>query len=262
MSSASNQLADSLRDGMLNNNDPKMVAAALPSYLLLLDGMLHKDNKDASLARSASQLNSAYANLSINDKDQAKLLTQKALSYAQQSACLEFSTLCSLENLSFNDLQKQLQKTDESHVEALYALGTAWSSWIQARSDDWNAIAKLAKAKAFLQRVHQLNPKYQQAGAALYLGVMEALVPPAMGGKPDLSKQYFEQALRLADPENLTVPVYYARYYARLMFDQELHDQLLKKVIAANPKADGLTLMNTIAQREAKILLAQSSDYF
>lgn len=262
MNNASNRLADSVRDGMLNNNDPEMVAAALPAYLLMLDGMLHGDNKDASLVRAASQLNSAYAGLFVEDEAQAMLLTQKSLDYAQQAACLDFAGLCNLNDLPFEIFHKQLQQADASQVEALYALGVAWSGWLQARSGDWNAIAKLSQAKALLKRVNQLDPGYQQAGAALYLGVMEALVPPAMGGKPDVAREYFEQALRLADPSNLTVPVYYARYYARLMFDQHLHDRLLKAVISADPRAEGLTLMNTIAQREATQLLAQSPEYF
>ncbi len=262
MNNASNHLANSIRVGMLNNNDPEIVEAALPAYLLMLDGLLHDDKQDARLARATSQLNSAYAAMFVEDEAQAKLLTQKAFDYAQQAACIDFSALCNLNDLSFDAFIKQLEQADESQIEAIYSLGVAWSGRIQAHSEDWNAIAGLSRAKALLQRVNQLDPAYQQAGAALYLGVMEALVPPAMGGKPDVARHFFEQAMHIAGQSNLTVPVYYARYYARMMFDQELHDRLLKRVISANPRAEGLTLKNTIAQREAKMLLAESPEYF
>jgi hypothetical protein len=54
----------------------------------------------------------------------------------------------------------------------------------------------------------------------------------------------------------------YAQYYARLVFDQELHDRLLNEVIGAPPEAPKLTLTNVLAQERAKALLASGKDYF
>ena len=56
--------------------------------------------------------------------------------------------------------------------------------------------------------------------------------------------------------------VLYAKQYARLMFDQELHDRLLNEAIAADPEAEGLTMINYLAQRQAAELLAESADFF
>jgi hypothetical protein len=53
-----------------------------------------------------------------------------------------------------------------------------------------------------------------------------------------------------------------ARRYARLVFDRELHDRLCREVIDADPEAAGLTLVNIVAQEEAKELLESSEDYF
>jgi hypothetical protein len=53
-----------------------------------------------------------------------------------------------------------------------------------------------------------------------------------------------------------------AEFYARLVFDRELHDRLLGEVLAADPKAPGYTLMNTLAQQRANQLLASGKDYF
>ena len=53
-----------------------------------------------------------------------------------------------------------------------------------------------------------------------------------------------------------------ASEYARLAFDRELHDRLCREVIEADPVAPGLTLANTLAQDEARVLLADSQDYF
>ena len=56
--------------------------------------------------------------------------------------------------------------------------------------------------------------------------------------------------------------VEYARRYGRLMFEQELHHQLLTEVLAADPIEPGLTLLNSWAQQQAAALLEDESDYF
>ncbi len=58
------------------------------------------------------------------------------------------------------------------------------------------------------------------------------------------------------------VRVLYAKHYARLVFDKDLHDRLLNEVIAADPHAPGLTLINVLAQEQAHELLESGKDYF
>ena len=53
-----------------------------------------------------------------------------------------------------------------------------------------------------------------------------------------------------------------AEHYARLLFDQELHDRLLAEVLAADPREPGFTLMNVLAQERAKALVESGKDYF
>ena len=60
----------------------------------------------------------------------------------------------------------------------------------------------------------------------------------------------------------LMAKVVYAEQYAKLVFDQRLHDALLNSVLAADPIAPNLTLINTLAQERAKQLMMESNDYF
>ena len=83
-----------------------------------------------------------------------------------------------------------------------------------------------------------------------------------MGGKPDLARDYFDQAIILSNGNNLMVKTLYARYYARMVFDQELHDKLLNEVLASPTTAPGMTLINTLAQEQARQLLDKSADFF
>jgi hypothetical protein len=58
------------------------------------------------------------------------------------------------------------------------------------------------------------------------------------------------------------VKVEYARRYARLVFDRELHDRLLREVIDAPAEAPNLTLFNVLAKQQAHELLQSAEDYF
>jgi hypothetical protein len=66
----------------------------------------------------------------------------------------------------------------------------------------------------------------------------------------------------LSGGRNLMVKVLYARQYARLVFDRPLHDRLLREVVEADPEAAGLVLGNTLAQEQARRLLAEADEYF
>ena len=83
-----------------------------------------------------------------------------------------------------------------------------------------------------------------------------------MGGKPDLAKQHFEQAISYSGGDNLMVKTLFARYYARMVFDQKLHDDLLQDVLKSPAEKPGLTLINTLAKDQAQQLLNESSEFF
>ena len=150
----------------------------------------------------------------------------------------------------------------QSDVAALYGWAGALAGYIQANSDDFNAVADLPKVETAMQRVIELHESYDNGGAHLYLGVTNSLRPPALGGKPEVAKNHFARAMEIAGPNHLFIKVLYAKHYARLVFDRDLHDRLLREVLAVKPEHPGYTLSNTLAQVEARKLLASGADYF
>ena len=68
--------------------------------------------------------------------------------------------------------------------------------------------------------------------------------------------------MEITGSRHLLVKVFFAENYARLVYDRELHDRLLRDVLAAETQVPGLTLMNAIAQEQARVLLDSSDDYF
>ena len=260
--SATNKMATNLSHAMLNHDDLDTVKGAAPAYLLMADGLLQDNPDDIALLTTAAQLYSAYANVFVSEPERSKRLTNRALDYAMRAACLQRTLACDWRKQRYNVFKDSLADLEKNDVSVFFTLGSTWAGWIQAHSKDWNAIADLPKATAIMQRILELDETYQQGAAHLYLGVSFTLLPPAMGGKPELGREHFEKAILLSDGKNLTVKVLYARQYARLVFNRELYESLLQEVTSADPVAADLTLMNILAQQQAKQLLAETNDYF
>ncbi len=262
ISSATVNMTDNLSYAIINNNDLATVEAGAPAYLLMIDSLLHGDPDNESLLQAASTLYTAYTDVFIKDKERAKRLTGKGLGYALHALCLRRSDACVLRDSNFQEFEKIIGDMKTEDVPSLYALGAAWAAWIQARTQDWNAIAEISRVEAIMERLVELDEYYQDGGAHLYLGALTTFLPPALGGKPDIGRRHFERAIEISGGRNLMIKVMYAREYARLIFDRELHDQLLQEVLKATPDVPGYVLSNTLARQQAEELLDSAEDYF
>jgi hypothetical protein len=176
--------------------------------------------------------------------------------------CAAAEEVCGIWDLPYDEFVTQLEQLDRRQVPALYTFGLSWIAWIQAHSDDYAALAKLPQTQAVLWRVQELDRSYEEANIEHYLAVLNTIRPPALGGDFDAGLRHFEQALRVSGGRDLSIKVNYARYYARTLYNRELHDRLLGDVLAADPVEPGLTLFNTLAQDDARELLASAEDYF
>ena len=123
-------------------------------------------------------------------------------------------------------------------------------------------MTKLPRVEAILNRVQGLDPQYRQVKVQHYLGVLKTIRPPALGGNFDQGLTHYKRAIEYSGGNDLTIYVDYASYYARTLYDRDLHDRLLNVVVTADPVKDGYTLFNTLAQRDAQAMLDSADDYF
>ncbi len=259
---ALSRISANLPYGLLDSDDPQLVGAALPAYMVTVDGLLVTWPDDEKLLRSAASLYGAYATLVPTTTERAAHYSDRSLGYALRAACAERDDACDLQGIDFDAFEKWLADCDDDELPMLYALGGAWAGFLQTHSNDMSAIAELPRVRALFARVVALDSSYEKGMPQMYLGVINSLLPPALGGKPDVAKQYFEESVRLSGGHNLYAKMLYARQYARLLYDRELHDRLLSEVLAAEPRMHGWTLANVYAQEEARRLLAEADDYF
>lgn len=255
-------MATGVSHAILNQDDPETVRVGAPAYLLLLDGLIADRPQDPATLLWGARLYGAYAAVFVDDADRSARLSGKARDYARRALCVRQPTVCAREKAPYPDYVSALAQVPASDVAALYSYGAAWAQVLRACHRRWEAAADLPRVEAIMVRVVQLDEAIDHGRAHLYLGVMRTQLPPALGGRPEEGRAHFERAIALSGGRDLMAKVEYARWYARLVFDRDLHDRLLQEVLAADPVEPDLTLSNVLAQREARSLLATSQEYF
>ena len=262
ISSATSKMAENLTQAMLNQNDLETVRVGAPAFLLMIDGMIEGDEDNTDLLLAGAKLYSSYVTAFIKDKERAKRLADKSLVYAKSALCSNVAPVCEALTKRSTEFIEKLSKTSASDVPVLYGFATAWAVWLKLNANDWNALADLPKLTALFERSVSLDEGYDHGGAHLYLAVLATQLPPGLGGNPEKGRLHFERARELSSGQNLMVDVLMAQYYARTIFDRDLHDQLLLSVQSKSIDHPEFTLINTVAKQQAAELLAESDEFF
>ncbi|WP_185964392.1 TRAP transporter TatT component family protein [Aliikangiella marina] len=262
ITSAGNNLADQLGRAVASSDDLETVKDGIPAYMLLLEGIMQDDTENPDLLLSSANLYAAYATIFVTDSERQRRMASKAHNYSLAAACLEDDDFCNLKLLKYDQFTQLIDEVDEDEVDLLFTLGKSWAAHMQASSDDWNQVVHLPKVQYIMERVIAIDGTIDNGNAHYYLGIIHSLVPPALGGKPQLALKHFEEADQIANQQNLMIKVTLAERYARVIFDRDLHDKWLKEVIANQDDFAQYRLINTIAKEKAEALLKSADEFF
>lgn len=262
ISNAASGLADNLSIAMLNQDDPETVRAGMPSYMILMDSFVEGSPDDPAMLSAAANLYASYGAVFVDDPIRASRLTTRGRNYAFSAMCKSIAEACGWDTAPYDEFTASLSAVGSDDAETLYVYGFAMLAYIRTHSSDWNALAELPQAEAILEHYLSISGGSAKASAHTYLGVLQTIRPPSMGGKPDAARDNFEKAIAMTGGNDLSIKVEFAKGYAKTLYERELHDKLVADVLQANPYADGFTLLNVIAQEEAARLAADADDYF
>ena len=262
ISNAASNFADNLSAAIVNQNDPQTVRDGAPAYLLLLDSLIEGSPDDPALLAAAANMYASYGAVFAEDPIRAKRLTDRAHSYGYKAICISYDPACNWQGMSYDDYVATLDGLSGKHADVVYSYGLASLAYIRTHADDFNALARLPHAEALLTRYLEIGDGEADASVYVYLGILATIRPPALGGEPEKGRAAFERAIELTDGKDLSAKVEFARGYGRLLYERELHDELLNEVLASDPIVSGYTLTNVMAQEDAVKLLASADDYF
>ena len=259
---ATDSFSTNLTSAILNQNDPELVRDGMPSYILLMDSLVEGNPDNPPTLSAAANLYASYGAVFVDDGLRAMRLTSRARDYALRAMCNTYADSCDWRQLNYDDFVATLDGLTEKHAETVYIYSFATLAYLRTHSSDWNSLAELPQAEALIKRYLEISGETANASAHTYLGIILTLRPPALGGKPEEARIHFAKAIALSGGRDLGAKIEFVKGYAKLLYDQELHDQLVNEVLDADPKADRLTLTNVLAQEEALRLRAAANDYF
>jgi hypothetical protein len=228
ISSATSGFTDNLSASIMDQDDPETAKAALPTFMVTIDSLIRNNPNEPDLLVSGATLNASYGAIFVDDDVRAARLTTRARRYASTAICESYAPL----------------------------------AYLRAHSSDWNSLAELPQIEALFNHYMDISGDEVNGAVYTYMGILLTLRPPALGGEPERAREYFEKAIAITDGRDLSAKVEFARGYARLLYERELHDRLLNEVMAADPAHDGFTLSNVLAKEQAAALLAEADDYF
>jgi hypothetical protein len=254
------------RDVALSANrqsDVILVRQGIPSYLMLIDGMLQSYPENRDLLLAGAQAYAAYASvLEEDEQDRAAHLSEKAKQYALKALELTPPFTGAL-GKPLEVFQERLGQTEKKHVPILFWVGNIWGGWIAASSEGAAAMADLPWVEALMERALHLDPGFYYGGSHLFKAILLSARPEQFGGNLRKAEEHFKKAMDYGQGKFLMTDVYYAEYYARQTLNRDLFVSTLKRVLETSPNIEpDLTLSNTLAQRKAKKLLARVDEFF
>jgi hypothetical protein len=151
-----------------------------------------------------------------------------------------------------------LSKLGRSDVPDVFWGTVGWLTWVKDQQGSPAAIADIVFIERIMARLLEIDESYQGGSIHLFFGGYYAAKPAMFGGRPDLSKIHFEKALLLSEHRFLLTQTTYAETLARTTLDQELHDRLLREVLAFPlDSAPEFGLSNQIAINRAKLMIKE-----
>ena len=197
------RLDGSLGRAVMQNSDLAAVEAGLPSYLLMVDGLIVNWPERSGLLMTGADLYGAYAGVFVDDEARAARLNEKALAYALRGACAHDGDYCDLRHIEVPAFEALLDEAGQDDGPVLFSLGSAWAGYIQQNTSDWNAVAELGRVEAIMARIVALDEGYQYGQAHMDLGVLNSIRPAPLGGKPEEAKAPLDAAAVRYDGNSL-----------------------------------------------------------
>ena len=262
VSRAATGFTNNLTAAVLNQDDPAIVRDGVPTLLLTLDSLIEGSPDNPDLLAAGARLYASYGALFVNDPVRASRLTTRARRYASTAMCETYEPSCNWANSNYDEFIETLSGVGSKQADFLFTYGFASLAYLRAHSSDWNSLAELPQIEALLDHYLDINSDTVDSSVYTFMGILLTLRPPALGGEPERAREFFERAIAESNGHDLSAKVEYAKGYAKLLYERELHDELLNDVISADPYQDGFVLSNIMAQEEAAILLAEADDYF
>ena len=257
---AAGSLIEDVATATSRHDDVALVSQAIPTYLLLLEGLVEGSPDDLKLRLAAAQMYVGYGE--AEDPERASQLYGRAKRHGLRALATK-RKIAPLLAAPFEEFSHIVEELDSGDLELVFWVASSWGAWISTNLNSMAALADLPRVILLMEWIIGQDEGYQDGGPHIFLGIYHAALSPSFGGNLDKSLHHFQRALALSEEKSLMVFVQMARFYARRVFDRELYVSLLNRALES--PVDGnpdLILQNAVAKRMARRLLEQVDEFF
>jgi len=276
VNSVANALTEEGSSVFASDNDPELVAQALPFALKTMEALLQSTPRHQKLLigtcagfvqySHAFVLQPAdfieYADLEAarTGRERAKKLFLRARNYGMKALQIKYPEFWIGIRENNRDV---LQKTTKEDVPALYWTAVAWISAISVSTSDMALVADLPIVTTLLERSLKLDEGWQQGAIHEVFIPFDASRTEAEGGGLEAAENHFHRAMELNQGHSVSPMVSYAEAICVKRQDREQFVSILEQVMAFDVEQyEEYHLSNILAQRKASFLLEHIEDYF
>ncbi|UCF96290.1 MAG: TRAP transporter TatT component family protein [Spirochaetaceae bacterium] len=278
---AVNMVAKTLSSGdgtvFTGEEDPQLVADALPFAMKLYESLLEQTPENEDLLLTTGSIFTMYANAFVQtpagmlpeseyEQQQLMLMRAKKLylrgrAYLLRAMELRYPGFG--ERLKNNELEQALAPTVVDDVPFLFWTSASWLGAFSTDTFDMELLLGLPKPIALLNRALELDDSYSNGMIHDTLISIYGSLPEAMGGSQDKARYHFEKAVEYSG--GLSPSPYVALASTVSVANQNVDEfrKLLNQAIAIDPETNpDNRLQILLAQEKARWLLDHIEDFF
>jgi predicted anti-sigma-YlaC factor YlaD len=265
-------------DTYASDDDPELVAAAIPFGLKTVEGLLAEAPRHEGLLLSAASGFTQYAFAFVQSeadyvegRDLARATELRARARRLYARALRYG-LRGLEvrhpgfeaGLRDDVLRvKTLASATKADVPLLYWTGAAWGAAIALSKENAELTADQGLAEALERRALALDEGFGRGAVHDFFIAFEGGRPAAAGGSVERARKHLERAVALSSGRRAAPYVSFAESVCVGAQNRAEFGEMLRKALAVDPDAvPELRLANTVSQRRASWLLARADELF
>lgn len=260
-----------------SDNDPELIADALPFAIKMYESLLQTLPEHEGLRLHTGSLYIMYANAFLQtpsellEEDQYQLKDQlenraKNLYLRGRDMLLEgldHKYKGFYDALKGKEYEKAKKMAGLKDIDHLYWAGAGWLSAYALDPFDMKLGITVPQAAALMERVRELNPKYGNGAIDDFYVLYYGALPEYMGGSAEKARKHFRKSIESSNGRSGSPYLSLATTVSISEQNIEEFIELLDKVLAIEPDSDpDNRLVNVINRRKAKWLKEHVDVFF
>ena len=274
---AANAIAEGSGRSFASDDDPELIAEAMPFALKLQESLLEQSPGNEKLLLATGKGFVAYAHLFVREpadmlpkddfqkiarlRKRAKRLYLRGVAYLVRG--LEVSYPGFGQALTKGGVEDVLKQTHKEDVAALYWVSAGLMGAISADPMDMELTMKREPAIRIMRRALELDETFSDGAIHEFFISLYGSLPKSLGGSEKKARVHFKRAIEISKGEKANPYVALASTVCVKKQDYEEFKSLLEKALAIDVnRFPENRLVNVMAQRKAHWLLAHAGEFF